>query len=340
MKDKICIITNEKIYEENQKKFCDNIDIKSIPEGLESFFDIVLIGRGSNQIRSKEINVKNVSVSKNLFDLFKKIKNNFKAKNLKYLVISISPFTFMAIIFLKLFRRKVFLYLRSDGFEEYKSILGLPGPLIYGLMFYISSIMCDLIACRKRILRGKRGIIVHPSQLNENWKKNISKPSLDKVQLLYVGRIRVEKGIFSLSKMIGNTNLKLSVVTSEMITNYKNSFSNIEIINFRNIDDSIIKFYDECNIFILPSFTEAHPQVLDEALARMRPVIVFDEISHVARDRKGVYIANRNLESLNEKIKFIINNYTKIQEEIKENKLPSKKIFINQMKNIFSKEIK
>ena len=231
MKDKICIITNEKIYEENQKKFCDNIDIKSIPEGLESFFDIVLIGRGSNQIRSKEINVKNVSVSKNLFDLFKKIKNNFKVKNLKYLVISISPFTFMAIIFLKLFRRKVFLYLRSDGFEEYKSILGLPGPLIYGLMFYISSIMCDLIACRKRILRGKRGIIVHPSQLNENWKKNISKPSLDKVQLLYVGRIRVEKGIFSLSKMIGNTNLKLSVVTSEMITNYKNI-------------TLIIKFYD------------------------------------------------------------------------------------------------
>ena len=47
-----------------------------------------------------------------------------------------------------------------------------------------------------------------------------------------------------------------------------------------------MKFYDDHNIFILPSFTEAHPQVLDEALSRFRPVIVFSEISHVKEIEK------------------------------------------------------
>ena len=88
--------------------------------------------------------------------------------------------------------------------------------------------------------------------------------------------------------MIKETQFNLKAVTSEIEINFQESIPNISLISYKNIDDSIIKFYDECNIFILPSFTEAHPQVLDEALARrLRPVIVFKEISHVVRDRKG-----------------------------------------------------
>ena len=37
MKNKLYIISNEKISEENDRKYCDNIDIKSIPESLNSF---------------------------------------------------------------------------------------------------------------------------------------------------------------------------------------------------------------------------------------------------------------------------------------------------------------
>ena len=37
--------------------------------------------------------------------------------------------------------------------------------------------------------------------------------------------------------------------------------------------------YDAHNIFILPSFTEAHPKVVDESLARMRPVIIFEDVN-------------------------------------------------------------
>ena len=112
------------------------------------------------------------------------------------------------------------------------------------------------------------------------------------------------------------------------------------MISFENYDDSIIKFYDESNIFILPSFTEGHPQVLDEALARHRPVIIFEEISHVLRDRKGIFISKRNINSLNETINHIKHNYENILEEIKKNNLPTKKSFMIELKKILFDELK
>ena len=64
----------------------------------------------------------------------------------------------------------------------------------------------------------------------------------------------------------------------------------IKLLGYVESEDELIKHYDDCNITILPSYTEAHPQVLDEALARCRPVIIFKEIEHVKRDRLGVFV--------------------------------------------------
>ena len=84
----------------------------------------------------------------------------------------------------------------------------------------------------------------------------------------------------------------------------------------------------------MPSFTEGHPQVLDESLSRLRPVIVFEEISHVVRDREGVFISKRDPISLNNKIKHIMSNYQAIEKKIIQNKLPTKEIFLNQLVSI------
>ena len=108
---------------------------------------------------------------------------------------------------------------------------------------------------------------------------------------------------------------------------------NIHLIDTQS-EDSLIEIYDKNNIFILPSFTEGHPQVLDEALARCRPVIVFKEIDHVVRDRKGVFVCERNIKSLENSINYINNNYENILSKIKTNKLPTKKNFINELKEI------
>ena len=58
----------------------------------------------------------------------------------KYLVISISPYTFLISLALRLLGKKPIIYLRSDGYGEYKAILGSIGKLIYHLMFSITSL--------------------------------------------------------------------------------------------------------------------------------------------------------------------------------------------------------
>ena len=86
----------------------------------------------------------------------------------------------------------------------------------------------------------------------------------------------------------------------------------------------------------MPSYTEAHPQVLDEALARCRPVVVFNEIAHVKRNRDGVFVCKRSLSSLNETINYIEKNYDEISKKIQKNKLPTQKKFIDELLKILS----
>jgi glycosyltransferase involved in cell wall biosynthesis len=337
MSNKLYIITNESFYLKDNKYFCDNIDLKSIPEEISKNKEIFIICRNSKIPRTKHVNIKKIQNNNNILSYLISIIKSFDAEKKEYLIISISPFTFFASLILKIFLKRHFIYLRSDGHEEYKSILGFIGPLIYSLMFNIASINSNLISCRKHILKNKNGEIVHPSQLNEKWFLPEKKLDLDKINLLYVGRIRVEKGIFSLLDLIEDSKINLTIVTSEKEIKLKKKLNNVKVTNFENYDDAIIKFYDEHNIFILPSYTEGHPQVLDEALARMRPVIIFEEISHVTRGRKGVFICNRNLYSLEKTINYIKNNYSIITKEMKKNTLPTKKSFINELTNIIFK---
>ena len=335
MINKLIIITNESIYlDENKKYFCDNIDLKSIPEELNNFTEVTIVGRLSKIKRTKEIKINNIKLFSNIFSFLYFISKNCKTKDFRYLIISLSPYTFLASVLLKFFSRKHFIYLRSDGYEEYKSILGNIGKLIYHVMFKISVFKAQLIACRKHLLRNNKGTIVNPSQLNDRWFKDQKDKNLKNIKLLYVGRVRIEKGIFSLINLIKNSDLSLTIVTSEANVKIKNKTDKINIISFKNYNDEIIKFYDEHNIFILPSYTEAHPQVLDESLARLRPVIIFKEIEHVKRNREGVFVCDRNYKSLENIIIYINNNYENIVFKIKKNNLPTKKNFINELKKI------
>ena len=83
-------------------------------------------------------------------------------------------------------------------------------------------------------------------------------------------------------------------------------YARINYVGYVNDASDLINIYDNHNIFILPSFTEAHPQVLYESLARMRPVIIFEEINHVTKHQEGIFTSKRNAHSLSNTIKFFI----------------------------------
>ena len=60
MKKKLFIFSNERIYLQNGKFFCDNLDLKTTPEGLNKRFEINLFGRKSTKQRTHEIKIKKV----------------------------------------------------------------------------------------------------------------------------------------------------------------------------------------------------------------------------------------------------------------------------------------
>jgi len=332
------IISNEKVSTYKNDFYCDNIDFKSIPEGLEKSFKINLFARTSTGKKSHHVKVNSVILASNIFIFINNIFKVLKNENSKYLIISITPYTFLVYCLLILFKKKPFVYLRSSGEEEYRYILGYFGKFIYYLMFYLVALGSNFISCNSRILLGKKGSIVSPSQLTESWFAPFKKNKLDKIKLLYVGRIKVEKGIFSLLKIIKNLNLELELtIISAGKTNITfDDQKNIKVLNYENKNNSIIEVYDNHNIFVLPSYTEGHPQVLDEALARGKPVIIFEEIGHVIGDRKGVFVSKRKPKYLKESINYIINNYESIQNKMIENELPNKKIFLEEIKKIIN----
>jgi len=331
MKKKLFIFSNESISEQEGKFFCDNIDLKSTPEGLNKIFEINLFGRCSNKKRSHEIKIKKIKIFNNIFSYLSAAIKASKIDDIKYLIISISPYTFVICLLLRIFGKTPIVYLRSDGYGEYKAILGNFGPIIYHFMFSITALISNLISCRSYILKGKKGKIVSPSQLDSIWLRKSKSIITKNFKLLYVGRIRVEKGIYFLSNLIKNKrDISLTIVGAEKETSHNINQSNVRVLPTQNNKQKLIKLYDDHNIFILPSFTEGHPMVLLEALSRRKPVIIFEEIKHVIGEKKGIFIAKRNFLSFFSKFNYIKKNYKKIQSEMKKNKLPTNKEFIKE----------
>ncbi len=331
MKKKLFIFSNESIYLQDGKFFCDNIDLKSTPEGLNKKFEVNLFGRKSPDKRTHEIKLKKINVFSNIFSYLNTVIQATKIENAKFLVISISPYTFLICLLLRLNGKTPTVYLRSDGYGEYKAILGNFGKLIYHLMFSFTSLISNFISCRSYILQGKKGKVVYPSQLDSVWFRKPKSQEFNKFKLLYVGRVRVEKGIFSLVNLIKNKHdVSLTIVGAEKNTAYKINQSNVNIQLTQSNKARLIKYYDDHNVFVLPSFTEGHPMVLLEALARRRPVIIFEDIDHVIGDKKGIFVTKRNFLNFFSTLNQIKKNYKKIQKEMMKNKLPTNKEFIEE----------
>ena len=70
MKKKLFIFSNESIFLQEGKFFCDNIDLKSTPEGLNKKFDINLFGKKSSKKRVHEIKLKKIKIFLTLFLIY------------------------------------------------------------------------------------------------------------------------------------------------------------------------------------------------------------------------------------------------------------------------------
>ena len=76
--------------------------------------------------------------------------------------------------------------------------------------------------------------------------------------------MNVEKGIYSLLEILNNISSEINLtIIGESKEKKKNILNdNVNILPIETDEIKLIKRYDDHNIFILPSFTEGHPMVL------------------------------------------------------------------------------
>ena len=343
--DNLVVLNNEKISKKNNKFYCRNFNFKILPEGLNKFFNVQYIARKSKTDEHHELNLQNIRIASNIFQFIYYVLSTFKNKNTKYYIITITPYTFLAFLFLALFRKKIFVYLISSGYEEWKYILGSWSVWIYHIMYSIVTSKATVIALHERLYKKDDGHVIESSTLNQEWLQNLKKPNLSKVKFLNVSRVNPEKGIFEFLEMFKKLEIDSEISIVGRIKNFslQDRFQSIikdhpNIIFPGYISDrkALIDAYDNHNILILPSYTEGQPYVVDEALARRRPVLIFQDIKHIIKGRKGIFVSERNINDLTKTIKFIINNYYDIQEEIEQNKFPLEEDMFKQIAGIIN----
>ena len=341
--DNLVVLNNEKISKDNNKFYCRNFNFKILPEGLNKFFNVQYIARKSKMNEHHELTLSDVKIASNIFQFIYYVVSTFKYKNTKYYIITITPYTFLAFIFLALFRKKVFVYLISSGFEEWKYILGSWSIWIYHLMYSLVTSYSTVIALHERLYQKKDGYVIESSTLNKEWLQNYKKPKLDKIRLLNVARVNPEKGIFEFLEMFKKLELDAEISIIGKIKNsiLKNKFQSIignkpNILFPGYISDRklLINAFDNHNILILPSYTEGQPYVVDESLARRRPVLIFEDIKHIVKGRKGIFISQRNIESITKTLNFIMQNYENIQKDIEQNKFPLEEDMFKQISEV------
>jgi len=334
----LIIINNEKIFEENHNFYCDNLDLKILPEELNKYYHVKYIVRHSNYKKDQKINLKNIEPSTSIFKFIYNVYKTFKKSNAVYLLISITPYTFFSFLLLFLFKKKVFIYLFSSGHEEYRHILGKRFVWIYDFMYRIVTSKAKVIVCHERLFDKKKSHLVYISRLDQEWLSNHKPASLDKIRFIYVGRMSPEKGIFDFIDMYNKMeiNAEFSIVGNSSDHNFINK--NIKLMGYVANPQSLINIYDSHNITVLPSFTEATPYVVDESLSRKRPVIIFEDIDYIVRKKQGIFISKRDINSFVETSKYIMDNYQEIQKKMEKNELPTKNSMIKQISDIIKLE--
>ena len=164
----LIIINNEKVFKENNSFYCDNLDLKIIPEELNEYHKVQYIVRSSNKKGKQNIKLSNVKVASNIFKFIYFVFKTFKIPNDNYLLVCITPYTFLSFLILFLFKkRRVFVYLFSSGHEEYKHILGSWSVWIYHIMYKIVTSNSKVIVCHERLFDKKKSHLVDISRLDD-----------------------------------------------------------------------------------------------------------------------------------------------------------------------------
>lgn len=152
--------------------------------------------------------------------------------------------------------------------------------------------------------------IIHPRQ-------SAGRHSLS-IKILFVGRLEKQKNLFNLIKAVSLLNKKY-LISLLFIGQGKEKNQLIRLAKKLRIDlkiiskvpyDRIVKYYQQADIFVLPSFLEGHPKALLEAMACGLPCLVgrYPGIEEF-ENKKEVLTAGFSAEEIGDSLSLLIEDH-------------------------------
>lgn len=160
--------------------------------------------------------------------------------------------------------------------------------------------------------------------MNKNECRNELKLPQDKFLVLFLGNINLRRKNFPLAKeSVEKLKSKLGDDKAEIITPFG--------ISHREV----VKYYNACDVLLVPSFLEGSPNVVKEAMACNLPVISTDvgDVKEIISGARNCFIVPFSSEIIQEKLECIYKNNSRSNgreriEHLKDNVIANKLITI------------
>lgn len=249
-----------------------------------------------------------------ILKLFRKIKNAdsdvIVVKNIH------STYSLLSLIFGRFLGKKIIILLQIEKFRKRsKSLSVFLASKIFGAEI-ITPILGDK---RYKNYNDSLHYIPFPIKIDKFEKTNFKD---DRINIICVGKFQERKGQLILAEAVNRLKdeFKLNVVfigqrdeegyIEKLLKYIKNSnLENIVKIIFNIKHENVLKMYQDCDLFILPSWSEAASFAVLEAMASGLPVISSDDNGtkcYIKEGKNGYIFKHRNVDDLINKIKMII----------------------------------
>jgi glycosyltransferase involved in cell wall biosynthesis len=220
---------------------------------------------------------------------------------------------------------KYMFHLRNKGLN----ILLNAEHIIFLTPSYVNIVVNNYVPSQyKKVIEQK--IVIIPNGLNEFWLRNKAiktKKKKDLLSVLYVGNFTPNKNVISIIEAIEQLkkegiNIKLNLVggggpNSKKVVDRLNTCDNKVIKHFVHTSkkEDLLNYYNDNDIFVMPSFKETFGIVFLEAMSQGLPIIYTKGQGvdgYFQHDSPGYAVNSKNINDLKQKIMLAFDNIEKL----------------------------
>ncbi len=317
--ENVIIFTRELHNDVNVKNF-GNTKIFIIKDKFKFYFKI------KNIIKKEINNEKDIIIINHFINLIYFGKDYKRTKNIK----NITKFYFPNLIIFK--RKRIKFSLRQKILLLKRSLFDLLSILTSDVIIGNSKQIEELVNEVIKKIKIKRSIFTLPTPVDtELFHPMKIKKEENYYKLLFVGNLLERKGIFDLievAKLLRDANIryvlylvgrfnqrKVEKDVNSLISKYE-LINNIEFIG-KLKQKELVDYYNNCDLFIFPSYYEGSPRVAKEAMACGLPVVAYDiaGIKLIDKGRNIIQVVNvGNIDGLFRKIIELISDEKKLKD--------------------------